>query len=269
MSYLTVVVAACIDRWALCSNNSSLRAFSRPNIAIRVILILLLVWILMPIHMAVFFNNNTGRCTATSGTYAFFYAIYSLIVIGILPLFLMILFSLLAWHNLRKIRSRVIPSGSTTRNITIHKRDRNLMLMLTGEVIVFCITTIPYPINMIYSVWTSSMQIHKNQTRLAIESLVGYIISPILNLMYCCVQFYGKEKFFLRWNRCFPFFQYMLSAVENFEKNFFIYSVDHREIIEAVFNSHDIQPLQYKIRLVSSLYICSIKILFFTSFNLP
>ena len=194
---LDKVIAACIDRWALCSENGIIRSFARPKIAVRVILILLVVWTLIPIHMAVFFSNNTGRCIAMPGTYAFFYAIYSLIVIGVLPLLLMIVFSILPWYNLRKIRSRVAPNGGqagATRNINIHKRDRDLMLMLTGEVIVYCITTIPYPINLVYSVTTSSLGVPKDSTRLAIESLIGYIISPFLNFMYCIAQFYGERE---------------------------------------------------------------------------
>jgi hypothetical protein len=127
-------------------------------------------------------------------SYAFFYAIYSLIVIGILPLVLMIIFSLLAWHNLQLIRSRVVPIDPTIRNIKIHKRDRDLMKMLSGEVLAYCITTIPYPINLIYSVSTSSITAYKTPTRLAMESLIGYIVSPLLNFMYCCAQFYGKKK---------------------------------------------------------------------------
>ncbi len=130
-------------------------------------------------------------------SYALFYAIYSLIVIGVLPLALMITFSFLAWHNLRLIRSRVGPIDSTTRNITIHKRDRDLMKMLSGEVFAYCITTIPYPINLIYSVSTISIAAYKSPTRLAMESLIGYIVSPLLNFMYCCTQFYGKKKNFL------------------------------------------------------------------------
>jgi len=188
------VIAACIDRWALCSQNATIRLFSRPRIAVRVILILLVVWTIIPIHLAVFYNNSTGRCSATNATYAFFYAIYSLIVIGVLPLLLMILFSLLAWRNLRLIRSRVAPIGQTTRHVKIRKHDRDLMKMLSGEVFVYCLTTIPYPINLIYSVSTASIAASKSSTRLAIESLIGYIISPLLNFMYCCVQFYGKKE---------------------------------------------------------------------------
>jgi hypothetical protein len=128
-------------------------------------------------------------------SYAFFYAIYSMIVIGIVPLVLMIVFSLLAWHNLQLIRSRVTPMDQPTRNRNIHKRDRDLMRMLSGEVFVYCLTTIPYPINLIYSVSTSSIAAHKSSTRIAIESLIGYIVSPLLNFMYCCAQFYGKKEF--------------------------------------------------------------------------
>ncbi len=193
-----IVVAGCIDRWAVCSNNPSIKAFSRPHNAIRVILILLVVWTIIPIHLAIFFNNSTGRCIAMPQSYAFFYAIYSLIVIGILPLALMIVFSLLAWHNLQMIRSRVVPIGQTTRNLNIHKRDRDLMKMLSGEVFVYCLTTIPYPINLIYSVSTSSIAAYKSSIRLAIESLIGYIVSPLLNFMYCCAQFYGKKELHIK-----------------------------------------------------------------------
>ncbi|UJR26952.1 hypothetical protein I4U23_008259 [Adineta vaga] len=188
------MIAGCIDRWALCSQNAIIRSFSRPRIACYVIVILIIVWTLIPIHLAIYFSNDTGRCVALAGNYAFFYAIYSLIVIGILPLFLMILFSFLAWHNLQTIRSRVAPTNGgviqTRQSIQIHKRDRDLMKMLSGEVLVYCLTTIPYPINLIYSVSTSSIASSKSALRLAIESLIGYIITPLLNFMYCCVQFY-------------------------------------------------------------------------------
>jgi hypothetical protein len=192
------VIAGCIDRWALCSQNPRIRSFSRPYIAVRIIAILLVVWTIIPIHLAIFFNNSTGRCIAMPQSYAFFYAIYSLIVIGILPLVLMIVFSLLAWHNLQMIRSRVAPTCQATRNLNIHKRDRDLMKMLSGEVFVYCLTTIPYPINLIYSVSTSSIAAYKSSIRLAIESLIGYIVSPLLNFMYCCAQFYGKKELHIK-----------------------------------------------------------------------
>ena len=186
-----VVIAACIDRWALCSHSPFIRSFSRPRMAIRVIILLIVVWAIIPIHLAIFYSNVTGRCIAQAGTYAFTYAIYSVVVIGILPLLFMIVFSALAWRNLQQIRSRVNPTGPARSNVLVHKRDRDLMKMLFAEVFVYCVTTIPYPINLIYNVTTSSMGIQRDSYRLAIESLIGYIITPLLNFMYCCVQFYG------------------------------------------------------------------------------
>jgi hypothetical protein len=192
------VIAACIDRFALCSQHATIRSFCRPRTAVRVIGALVIVWSIIPIHLVVYYSNITGRCVAQAGTYAFFYAMYSLVVIGILPLFLMILFGVLAWRNLQLIRSRVAPTGAAAQsrqNVQINKRDRDLMKMLSGEVLVYCVTTIPYPINLIYSVSTSSMASSKDAVRVAVESLVGYIITPLLNFMYCCVQFYGKGSF--------------------------------------------------------------------------
>ena len=186
------MIAACIDRWVLCSQNATIRGFTRPSIAVKVIIALLIAWTIIPIHMAVFFSNTSGRCIALPGTYALFYAIYSVVIIGVLPLFLMILFSVLAWHNLQQIRARVGPSGSNQRHVLIQKRDRDLMKMLAGEVLMYTITTIPYPINLIYSVSTTYLGVQKDPVRVAIENLIGYIISPLLNFMYCCVQFYGK-----------------------------------------------------------------------------
>ena len=115
--------------------------------------------------MAIFFSNGSGRCIALPGVYALFYAIYSLVVIGILPLVLMILFSILALRNLQSIRARVAPTNEGVhgrRSVQIHKRDRDLMKMLSGEVFIYCITTIPYPVNLIYSVSTSSIAASKS-----------------------------------------------------------------------------------------------------------
>ena len=66
------------------------------------------------------------------------------------------------------------------------------MQMLVGEVLVFCITTCPYPINTLYNYVTLPIASYKSQLRLAIESLVGFIILPLFSYTYCCTQFYGK-----------------------------------------------------------------------------
>jgi hypothetical protein len=196
------VVCACIDRWAICSSKATIRSFARPYIAVRVIATLLIIWPIIPVHMLIYFTLNSDRCGPVSN-YALPYSIYVIVVVGTLPLILMITFSCLAWYNLQLSRIRVAAVSHMTPRIQIHKRDRDLMKMLTGEVFVYCLTTVLYPINMFYGVMTKSIT-DKSSLRLSIESLISYIISPLLTFTYCCIQFYGEififilSKIFLR-----------------------------------------------------------------------
>ena len=108
-----------------------------------------------------------------------------------LPPTLMITFGILAWYNLRKMRERVHPMDRSgqSRFSTV---DRDLMRMLTGEVLVYVITTLLYPVNVLYGVVTTSLGVEKTPLRSAIESLIGFIISPLLNYIYCVAPFYSE-----------------------------------------------------------------------------
>ena len=182
------MIAACIDRWALTSPNAKIRSFCRPHIARRVIIGLIPLWTLIPVHLAIFINNESGRC-GPPVSYAFVFGIYLVIFIGILPPVMMIFFGVLARHNLLLIRTRVATSIQPTR-ARLHKADRDLMKMLTGEVVVYIITTLLYPANILYGVVTTSM-LEKNAMRVAVESLISFIISPVLNFIFCVASFYG------------------------------------------------------------------------------
>lgn len=185
------MIAACIDRWALTSSNIRVRSFPRPHTARYVILGLILIWPIIPCHMAIFVTITSGRCGAPS-YYALAFSIYLFVFIGILPPFLMILFGILAWRNLKRVRSRVAPLNNEARH-RFHKADRDLMRMLAGEVLVYLITTFFYPVNVLYGVITAPFAAEKSEMRVAVESLIGYIISPILNYVYCVAQFYSMK----------------------------------------------------------------------------
>ncbi|UJR14647.1 hypothetical protein I4U23_001640 [Adineta vaga] len=181
-------IAACFDRWALTSPKTNIRSYARPIVSRNVIICLILIWPIIPVHMAVFVNNYSGRC-GTPSNYAFAFSMYLFVVIGILPPMLMILFGFLAWRNLKLVKSRVLPSSSIAQ-IRFQKANRDLMKMLSVEVILYIITTVLYPVNVLYGVITAPIVQQKNELRLAIESLIGYIISPLLNYVYCVAQFY-------------------------------------------------------------------------------
>lgn len=196
------MISACIDRWALTSPNTRIRLIARPQTARYVIIGLIIIWPIIPVHMAVFVTITAGRCGAPSN-YALPYSIYLFIFIGILPPTLMITFGILAWRNLKQVRSRVAPTSTSIR-FRLHRADRDLMKMLTGEVIVYIITTFLYPINVLYGFITAPIAQDKSPMRLAVESLIGYIVSPILNYIYCAAPFYSRK--FLLENLNFLFF---------------------------------------------------------------
>ncbi len=185
------MISACIDRWALCSQSVKIRSFSQLSKAYRVIILNLLIATLLPSQLFVYFNNSTGRCML-SPSYSLVYSIFAFLAIGIIPLILMIIFSSLARRNVHLIRSRVMPTDNPSQNLRIHKRDHDLMKMLAGEVLIYCITTLPYPINVMYGYLTLPIAANKSQMRLAVESLISFIIQPLLSYTYCCTQFYGK-----------------------------------------------------------------------------
>ncbi|CAF4598597.1 unnamed protein product [Rotaria sp. Silwood2] len=184
------MVAACIDRWALTSPYARIRSFCQPKVARNVIIGLILIWPIIPVHMAIFINNYSGRCGAPS-YYAFAFSIYLFIFIGILPPAFMISFDALTWHNLKQIRSRVAPRSDHTR-LRLARVDRDLIKMLAGEVLVYLVTTVVYPVNTLYGVITTPIAQQRSEMRLAIEDLVEYIVSPIPNYIYCIAPFYGR-----------------------------------------------------------------------------
>ena len=128
-----------------------------------------------------------------SPLYTLAYTIFSFLAISVIPLLLLIIFSLLTYHNLHLIHSRVLPITGTVQSIRIHKRDHDLMKMLAGEVIVYCLTQSTFPVNTMYGYFTSFFAADKSQMRIAVESLISFIIHPILSFTYCCTQFYGKS----------------------------------------------------------------------------
>jgi hypothetical protein len=140
--------------------------------------------------MAIYVNNYSGHCGAPS-YYALAFAIYLFIFVSILPPLLMIIFGILAWCNLKLIQMRIAPMNKNAQ-IRFHKADRDLMKMLFGEVLIYIITTALYPVNVLYSVITTPIAEDKSEMRLAVESLIGYIISPVLNYIYCVAQFYSR-----------------------------------------------------------------------------
>lgn len=103
MLYRWYKMAACVDRAAMCSRHAWMRSFSNVSVAYRVILIITIVWLLIPIHLAVYFRIESGRCIPESTAYAKFFSAYSIVISGWSPPIVMAVFGFITYQNLKKV----------------------------------------------------------------------------------------------------------------------------------------------------------------------
>ncbi|CAF0794896.1 unnamed protein product [Adineta steineri] len=177
------VALACIDRFALCSPNINIRVLNQHRVAIRLIVIACFLWFIIPIHTLVQINiQMPGRRCGASGTYSIVYAIYAAVVTTI-PLIIMVVFSSLAIHHLKHIRSRVhtdtsLANMNVQRRVRVKKRDAQFIVILIGEVIIYFFSTILFPIYSMYTAFTSTVV--KDADRTAIEGFLRYMALSFL-----------------------------------------------------------------------------------------
>ncbi|CAF1354659.1 unnamed protein product [Didymodactylos carnosus] len=180
------IVLACIDRFALTSTNVKYRQFSQTKVAYYLIPITALVWFIIPMHIVIFQTIDINRCTQV-GFYLLFFSIYTVIFATIIPPLSMILFILLIFNNLKQIRKRIQPT-LTPHQIHIKQRDYQLMKMLWLQVSVYICSTLLYPPALLYIAITKDIQ--KNNTRLAIESLMIFLTTGFLIYINVSMPFY-------------------------------------------------------------------------------
>ncbi|CAF0835077.1 unnamed protein product [Adineta steineri] len=204
MLYRWYKMAACLDRAAMCNRHAWIRSFSSARVACRTILIITILWLLIPIHLAAYFRIESNRCIPQSGIYAKFFSVYSIVISGWSPPTVMGIFGYIAYKNLKKVKPRVNPSTIPTgiindylnnniasRTLDFHyisKRNRQLLVLLICEIILYMCTNLLYSVNITYSAITSDVS--KSSDRIYIESFIAYFSSPFLIIINNCAPFY-------------------------------------------------------------------------------
>lgn len=118
----------------------------------------------------------------------------------------MIVFGYLAYRNMRQLHARIQPAVSSTtgtRNtIVIHRKDRDLLVMVLVETIVYVITMSLYPFILLEISITTYLGISKSILYIQIESFVStwasiliYINSGIAFYLYCFVSKTFRKEF--------------------------------------------------------------------------
>ncbi len=217
-----VIIFACIDRACLSSRRVSIRNFSQIRISRIIGIITTIFWFIGPIHLPILSTIQSGSCIMP-GIYNLIFGIYVFIFAGFIPPVLMSMFSLITLRNLHSSRVRVHASHTQTNHL-MRQRDIHLTRMLIAQVIVYVLTTTPYPLNTIYQAITIS--IDKSINREIIESFVYFITGTFLLFINPTVSFYiyistskafrGELKAACRnlWQKCF-YKQRNLSTIPN------------------------------------------------------
>jgi hypothetical protein len=184
----SLVVLACIDRFALSSSSPRVRSFCQPKVTLPVIFCIFIAWPLIALHIPILLTIQSGRC-GTFGIYSLIYSSYSFLVAGLLPPALMVFFGFKAMRNLHAIHSRIQPNNNNdNNNFRIKRRDYSLMVMLMWEVIVYLFSTIPYPVQTLDLAVTSNMM--KSTLRLQIESFITFMAYSFLIYINSAAPFY-------------------------------------------------------------------------------
>ncbi|CAF1114756.1 unnamed protein product [Adineta steineri] len=180
--YLTVL--ACIDRYIWTANNTHTRLINRPSTSHYLTAVLFLFWHIFSIHIAVLVTIHNGRC-GSFGVYYVIYQVYAANFLGLLPPVLMSIFGFLAYHNMKKLHLRVRPiSNLGYDSIIIHRRDRDLLLMVLTEVVIYVVTAIPYPFIVLEVAVTNYIGVSKSTQRVEIENFLNSIALTLFSVTY-------------------------------------------------------------------------------------
>ena len=184
----TCKVLACIDRFALSSMQVRIRSFSQRHVAIRLITISTIFWALAVIFFSIVRTIENGSCNIYNSLYTAIYTIYYLIFAGVLPPFLIIVFSVLVMRNLSQMRARIQPTRDNQPTSMLNKRDRDLIKMVLIEVIIYITSTTPFSAFLVYKFISDSSI--KSKERKQIESFINYMTQSFIMYFNTALPFY-------------------------------------------------------------------------------
>lgn len=143
-----MVCLACIDRYFLIANNNRFQIISRPVVIRSIVGGVVVFWHVVGIHVVILTKIENGLC-GQYGLYSLIYFIYTLTVASFLPALLMMVFGLLAYRSMKRLRARVRPLGTLTAgnngDTIVNRRERELLNMVLVESAVYVSTNFLFP----------------------------------------------------------------------------------------------------------------------------
>ena len=186
LTYRWSLTAACFDRYTISGTNARLRNFARVRIARRVVGGLVIVWLIFPVHTLIFYNLRAGACGILyNTTAALYHSIFTTMVSFVLPTSTMFTCALLIRRNLALKRQRHLIVVSLQRGITDEvensnrTRDKQVLVMLFMQVIVYVVSVTPLMVIYIYNAVTFNIS-NKPAERITIERFAAFTAEAMI-----------------------------------------------------------------------------------------
>jgi hypothetical protein len=193
MSCRWLLVMACIDRCISCSTSTRIRRFSSIIIARKIVVIIILIWLILPMHMIIFSDiQPPGNvvCLVRNNNVAIYHRLYTIIMGGVLPTTIPLICSLFIWQYLQDKRKRrliIVSYNVIERKKKI--RDQQILFMLLTQVAILMISAIPFMSFNIYNTITRTIT-NKSTDRKAIEAFLKTFTELLIYLI--TLSFYSN-----------------------------------------------------------------------------
>jgi len=172
---LTCICLATIDQYFATSSNPRWRQWCSLKVARHLTISLIIFWILHGILYLVFFAQMyspiTGQitCGITNAVFGKYHAyVFFLILTGFLPIFITILFALMAFRNIRQLAHQTVP-------LVRRELEKQLSVMVLVQVVFNCFTFLP---SSIVSALQNTTSLTSNPNAAAIMQFIN--LTPLL-----------------------------------------------------------------------------------------
>jgi hypothetical protein len=167
---------------------------------------------LIYVHVLIFGRSGTASspgCSFYGDTYNIFFNFFFLVVANVLPLGLMCVFGVLLIVNVRSIRNRAVPQNDDARTERMRTNDRQLLKMLSFQLLITALLITPYATLSVYNVISSTiLKQTRSQVGAAVYNLIA-TISRLLSYSNAIVGFYiytlSGPKFRVEVQRCIQY----------------------------------------------------------------
>ena len=201
--FKTILILACIDRYLMTSHRATFRAFSTPKRAKYLVFFSYVFWAIAASHQAIFSTISNGQCTRV-GLYATIFGFYGILFVGLTPSIVLSIFACLTYRNMKHLRRRIQPmnQGVGNTNHIFRRRDRDLVVLVIAEAIVYVISTALFP-------------------AVLIEMMISQYVLPAKSLYYSLMEVfvYKVALFLLYILSATSFYVYLISSA-SFRRDF-------------------------------------------------